>query len=696
MKKNIKVIVIVSILAIVLSISLAYFSYYRVGTNHEVVAGDVYMELENGNDTMNMTNVFPETVEEARDATKHTGDKNNIISFNVSGKNDTNKDIYYEILLNKGTDVQDKTRFLDEHLVFDLIEVVNNEDVYLLQAVSFNTINNTRIWTDTINSDDEIEKTYKIRMWLSDTVTFGHGNVTYEQDDYVNRYANIKVTVKGDFVEKKSGNLYSIVKNDVAKGYSSEYTGETQDSILNYGRQKVYYYNNNAIDNDSESETYGETMNNVIFADICWEIVRTTDTGGVKLIYNGKSVDGKCLSTRENQMGIRSSEAANNNLSGAAYYYGTGYEVDYENQTFKLSGTISNDIQWNESNADKLIEKYTCKNTNKDATCSTLYYVNSYVSNINAYVVPLTVGEISRMAVGTSAFNVVNDSPAYAGYMYNVVYKSGLRDTRINPVTNFIFANSFTYEDGKYTLNLDVGDDYKKIITDWTTEYNAINNTHYTCFNSTGECSTIYYVYNTSSNYIGYFSLKNNQSIESILQEMLASSNVNKKNSTIKSYIEGWFEANLNNYISYIEDVIYCNDRTYTRGYNSSGFYPNGGSTSVSLNYSSHVNTIVLKCPNTLDSFSRNNSKAKIKYPVGLLTQSEYMLRTKFNVCYGMTPGVYLSSNGLVYIRYLANNANVFNQIAYYIGEVRPVISLKPTTTFEFGNGSESSPYVVD
>ncbi len=40
------------------------------------------------------------------------------------------------------------------------------------------------------------------------------------------------------------------------------------------------------------------TNNNVIFSDQCWEIVRTTDTGGVKLVYNGKpGSDGSCKNT---------------------------------------------------------------------------------------------------------------------------------------------------------------------------------------------------------------------------------------------------------------------------------------------------------------------------------------------------------------------------------------------------------------
>lgn len=50
-------------------------------------------------------------------------------------------------------------------------------------------------------------------------------------------------------------------------------------------RYPIYYYRGAVTDN------------NVIFANFCWKIVRTTETGGIKLIYNGSASDGKCTST---------------------------------------------------------------------------------------------------------------------------------------------------------------------------------------------------------------------------------------------------------------------------------------------------------------------------------------------------------------------------------------------------------------
>lgn len=47
----------------------------------------------------------------------------------------------------------------------------------------------------------------------------------------------------------------------------------------------IYYYRG-AVDN-----------NNVIFANFCWKIVRTTETGGIKIVYNGAPSGGQCTNT---------------------------------------------------------------------------------------------------------------------------------------------------------------------------------------------------------------------------------------------------------------------------------------------------------------------------------------------------------------------------------------------------------------
>ena len=66
--------------------------------------------------------------------------------------------------------------------------------------------------------------------------------------------------------------------------------------------------------------------NNVIFAGYCWEIVRTTETGGVKLIYNGE-VDSNEVCVNPVFERIEYLTTNRKSLSPAGYMYNKVYEV---------------------------------------------------------------------------------------------------------------------------------------------------------------------------------------------------------------------------------------------------------------------------------------------------------------------------------------------------------------------------------
>ena len=48
--------------------------------------------------------------------------------------------------------------------------------------------------------------------------------------------------------------------------------------------------------------------NNLLYANFCWKIVRTTETGGVRVVYNGAPVNGKCTNTTESNTQIGESK----------------------------------------------------------------------------------------------------------------------------------------------------------------------------------------------------------------------------------------------------------------------------------------------------------------------------------------------------------------------------------------------------
>ena len=85
-------------------------------------------------------------------------------------------------------------------------------------------------------------------------------------------------------------------------------------------------------------------------------MIRTTDTGGVKMIYNGIPVDGKCLNTRSNFNGLTQSSRTTNNMSGS-YAYGSDFTYDLNAKTFKLAGTIKENINY--SSDKSVIGMYT-------------------------------------------------------------------------------------------------------------------------------------------------------------------------------------------------------------------------------------------------------------------------------------------------------------------------------------------------
>ena len=107
-----------------------------------------------------------------------------------------------------------------------------------------------------------------------------------------------------DFAKK------SVVSDDVATANGNGVNEYTENG------QPVYYYRGEVNDN------------NVIWADMCWQILRTTSTGGTKMIYNGEptTVNGarQCLATgADRHISLLSNGVSTNKFN---YSYGSYYE----------------------------------------------------------------------------------------------------------------------------------------------------------------------------------------------------------------------------------------------------------------------------------------------------------------------------------------------------------------------------------
>ena len=234
-------------------------------------------------------------------------------------------------------------------------------------------------------------------------------------------------------------------------------------------------------------------------------MIRTTDTGGVKVIYNGDAVDNKCLSTRGNHVGYN---GYRDHLSGDNKWYGTDFTYDPVNKVFKLSGDLENSGWFNIRR--RLIGKYTCLSGNQDATCSTLYLVQSIYSTSSPNLISIS-SSASYNSNGKLRFNDNHFSLASVGYMYGdeYLFESHARVTNrvlnstasvlsnLSLSTTYWYADSISYDNStnRYSLvnpyQISSANDYPNLVGKYTFGSSNQNNT----------ANAVYYIYevNTSS-----------------------------------------------------------------------------------------------------------------------------------------------------------------------------------------------------
>ncbi len=439
----------------------AYFNYTRTGTNNALITGDIYLTLNEGEDEISLTNVFPETKEEAR------ARDDNFITFTINGINESNRTIYYEIDLVYGDNVSNKTRFNDSDLMFDLIEVGdNNTETYVVNAGNYDDLTNKRIWVDTIegHTSSEVARTYKLRMWLGDKVLISDSdpNESYPAtgvNAYKDHYATIRVKVLGNFEEKSiPKTLYQIMQKDaVIDNIQSEFvsasTGIDFGSVSSDTNGKGVY-TRAGTENDTYPIMYyrGEVEdNNVMFAGQCWKAVRTTDTGGVKLIYNGENAgtidEPNCNNTGTDthiSLSGKNMFAFNSAANCQAYNgYMYGYGMIYASSTSSWANgaRFGSSFTWDGTyytlvddslTSPNATHHYSCNVTTEGGTCTQLRYVY-YVRESTKYYIKLSGGEgieeaLVNMQTNTNDSNAKNKIDTwYSSNMTSVTNK--LEDT---------------------------------------------------------------------------------------------------------------------------------------------------------------------------------------------------------------------------------------------------------------------------
>ena len=605
-----------------------------------------------------------------------------------------------------------------------------------------------------------------------------------------------------DYKEDKS--LYRTIKKRAQTDttYLALYTGEGADTYAN----PVYYYKGN-VEN-----------NNVLFGGFCWKIVRTTETGGVKMVYNGTYKD-----YTEDLTLLNESEYINLN-NDATYPYtfdstnktwtstNTGansstitfaapskgyYVLNYDLSMYswwgyiyveifkddisqgKFTGTTTGQIIFSDLDTTNTIKvvftrKYsytagsrnniifslskgnniykTCDNTGTDSqigksafnsgsTHNIGYMYNTLYSFLSKYIVSSTslsgtttygdgvtyangkyaLTNASTLDVSSSNISslvgkyICNGSSTsetchagagtryIVGYSGTTIYNYYLSEGAIDGTTlankDYVFGSSFTYANGSYSLSDTVTLNSDTFITNKSN----VNTHHYTCLSSGTTCSSIYYIYGINDGTLKYIILEEGKSVNDALNEMLYADDVNKEDSTIKVYIDNWYENNLIDYEDKLEDTVFCNDRSIS---SLGGWNPNGGRTFDTLYFVNGITTRQsLVCVNETDRFSMRNAKAKLKHPIGLLSVPEINLSRDGsnnylnNGQYILTNSpsrIYGESSGLCYISTTCSTGSWCCGGTDSLYGVRPSVSLKPKTEPVSGDGTFTNPFVIE
>lgn len=372
-------------------------------------------------------------------------------------------------------------------------------EIDITDPISYGAFQNVMIDSEPLTCDDYLFKGYKILDEDKTDITMVNDDVFLMPTHDVTIRAvwakpTITKSITGTVYERPT--LYRVLenKNKSNPNMVSKYNGNHQDSLDGSGNKEIYYYT-----------SAGKNSNNVLFANMCWKIIRTTDTGGVKMMYNGEAdEDGKCGTDRDNHLGYKNGTKT---ISGS-YYYGTDYTYDGDTKKFSLTGskTIYN---WNEANSQNLIGKYTCLSTNSNDTCSELQFIVGYSNSTTAYVLSLNFDSIYEQ-FGQVIFNTNDDSLAYAGYMYNKVYNSRNKDLSKAYVlysktlsVDFWYADSITYDGSSYHLV----NPYK---VSSSSDYNSLTG-KYTFFNTSSSYTrdSVFYIAGVESSYAYYNAYKN-------------------------------------------------------------------------------------------------------------------------------------------------------------------------------------------
>ncbi len=235
-------------------------------------------------------------------------------------------------------------------------------------------------------------------------------------------YLSTTLTIDSNITIKKNcsvvKNLYKriscdAVEDNIASDYVAASTGIDFNKVPSNTNGKGKYIKNETINEDYPIKyCRGEvTDNNVNFAGYCWKIIRTTEKGGTKLLYNGLANNGSCTNTGTNSLlSTTTFNTTSNALTDVGYMYGDKFqqkEINMSTQSteYVYGNTITYDAvsggyilsdnytssSWtNDRNTLATKYHYTCFDSKN--YCTKVFYITDFTSSTIAKYYELSSG----------------------------------------------------------------------------------------------------------------------------------------------------------------------------------------------------------------------------------------------------------------------------------------------------------------
>ena len=289
--------------------------------------------------------------------------------------------------------------------------------------------NTTAKYTSIKNELDGNATVIKAKETLNGTLTVTLNKTATEEvrEEYV-----CELTfnaVERDSIAVSGTNLYNLIKNNADTTTVIDYKVRSGVSGTNgiftttatEGSVPVYYYRGDA----------DKVNNNIIFNNMCWKIIRTTENNGVKIIYNGTPTDGKCETQTgtSTQIGTSAFNTKADDNAYVGYMYGTAGSTTYE-------ATHANT---NESTIKKYIDNWYSQNFDETTTSKLEDTVFCNDRSTKAYDAN-TIGDTSKSTYGNLGYGKNN---TFYGAAHRASYYSN------NPNPSLVCQN----DNDKFTVD---------------------------------------------------------------------------------------------------------------------------------------------------------------------------------------------------------------------------------------------------